>query len=84
MKDMEIQRWEKARHKGMLHVVLVRGTLSWGLPMFVFMTFLFHGNRLSIWASALLWLAAGTFFGLTLWLTMEFLYRRATASRRKG
>lgn len=48
------------------------------------MTFLFHGNRLSIWASALLWLAAGTFFGLTLWLTMEFLYRRATASRHKG
>lgn len=29
MKDMEIQRWEKARQKGMLHVVLVRGTLSW-------------------------------------------------------
>jgi hypothetical protein len=82
MKDKDIQRWEKARQKGMLHCVFVRGTVSWGIPMFVVMTFIFRGNRLPVWASALLWLGAGTFFGLTLWLTMEFLRRRTTSSQR--
>jgi len=37
------ENWRALRTKGCLHYILIRGVLSWGLPMFLMMTML-HKN----------------------------------------
>ncbi|ACX94946.1 hypothetical protein [Halothiobacillus neapolitanus] len=78
MKQKEIDRWAKARTKGMLMYVLLTGIVSYGIPMFAVMTFLFHHSKLSVVQSAALWLAAGAFYGIATWLVQEHRYRKAT------
>jgi hypothetical protein len=80
MKNKGMRNWEKARAGGMLRFVLLRGVLSYGLTMFVVMTFIVHRDALSarfIAISALLWLVGGAVFGVLTWLLMERMYRRA-------
>lgn len=82
MKSKGLQSWEITRATGMRRFVLMRGVLSYGLTMFVVMTFIVHRSDLSvrfIAISALLWLVGGALFGVLTWLSMERLYRKAVA-----
>jgi hypothetical protein len=80
MKPAALQKWESTRARGMKHFVLVRGVLSYGLAMFVAMTFFVHHGELTpkfIAISAVLWLIGGAAFGVASWYLLEILYRRA-------
>ncbi len=79
MKTKGMRHWEKARAGGMMRFVLLRGVLSYGLTMFIVMTFIVHRDDLSarfIAISAGLWLVGGAVFGLLTWFLMERIYRR--------
>ncbi|MBB5358678.1 hypothetical protein HDE76_001894 [Rhodanobacter sp. ANJX3] len=74
-----MRRWEKARAGGMTRFVLLRGVLSYGLTMFVLMTFIVQRDDLSarfIAISALLWSVGGAVFGALTWFLMERIYRK--------
>ena len=80
VKSRGVQHWEKARANGMLRFVLMRGVLSYGLTMFVVMTFIVHrgdSNPRFIAISALLWLVGGAVFGASTWFLMERIYRKS-------
>lgn len=79
MKTKGMRNWEKARAGGMTRFVLLRGVLSYGLTMFVVMTFIVHRGDLSarfIAISAGLWLVGGAVFGALTWVLMERIYRK--------
>ena len=79
MKAKGLRNWEKARAGGMTRFVLLRGVLSYGLTMFIVMTFIVHRGDLSarfIAISAGLWLVGGAVFGALTWFLMERIYRR--------
>ena len=79
MKPDAIARWEKSRAKGKLHFILVSGVLSWGVPMFIAMTFFVNRERLSpghIILSAFMWLLGGAGFGLFVWYFSEKQYQK--------
>ena len=79
MKAKGLQNWEKARAVGMTRFVLLRGVLSYGLTMFIVMTFIVHRGDLSarfIAISAGLWLVGGAVFGALTWFLMERIYRK--------
>jgi len=78
MQSKELKRWAKSREKGMLAYVLLAGVVSYGVPMFVIMTFIFRHSKLSVEQSASLWLSTGTFYGIATWLVQEYRYRKAT------
>ena len=81
MKPEVLARWEKTRAKGRTHYILVRGVLSYGLAMFVAMTFFAHRGDLSpkfIGISAVAWLIGGALFGILTWYIFERQYRKAT------
>lgn len=71
------KRWSETRAKGKLDYVLKTGVLSYGLPMFVIMTFFIYPERRTyglIAISALLWLLGGIFFGVMMWHVYESRY----------
>jgi hypothetical protein len=76
MQAREFDRWARAREQGVVRFVLRSGVLFYGLPMFVVMTYLIPHPRLSTGQSALLWLAAGAFYGIATWLVQEHRYRK--------
>lgn len=79
MKPKGLRNWEKTRAQGMRRFVFLRGVLSYGLTMFVVMTFIVHRGELSprfIVVSAALWLAGGAAFGTLTWFFMEWIYRK--------
>ena len=81
MKPEALARWEKTRAKGMLNYILVRGILSYGLAMFVAMTFVVHHEDLSpkfIGISAIAWTIGGALFGISTWYVLERQFRKAT------
>jgi len=83
MKPAALAQWQKTRAPGMKRFVLVTGVLSWGVPMFVAMTFFVRQAELSpkmLAVSALIWLMGGTLFGLAMWLLAERQYRKATSA----
>jgi hypothetical protein len=85
MKQAARESWEATRARGRNHFLLVTGLLSYGLPMFLFMTFLVHRDKLGalfISVSLLLWLAGGAAFGILVWLFKERQYRRHLERRR--
>jgi len=80
MKAKGLQNWEKARAVGMTRFVLLRGVLSYGLTMFIVMTFIVHRGDLGtrfIAISAVLWFIGGAVFGALTWFLMERIYRKA-------
>ena len=82
MKPRRLRNWAKSRAHGMTHFVLFRGVLSYGLTMFLLMTFIVHRGDLSprfIAVSALLWLLGGAVFGALTWFFMEWIYRKLSA-----
>lgn len=63
----------------MTRFVLIRGVLSYGLTMFMVMTFIVHRGDLSlsfIAISAALWFIGGAVFGALTWFLMERIYRK--------
>ncbi len=68
----------------MLRYALLTGVASWGVPMFVTMTFFVPHPRLSVPASAALWLIAGAGFGITTWLVHEYRYHKASSTPHKA
>ena len=82
MKPQAAARWEKTRAMGKRRYVLISGVLSYGLPMFVAMTFFVHRSDLSpnfIAVSAVLWLTGGALFGLVTWHIFERQFAKAKA-----
>lgn len=80
MKAKGLQNWEKVRAGGMTRFVLLRGVLSYGLTMFIVMTFIVHRGDLGtrfIAISAVLWFIGGAVFGALTWFLMERIYRNA-------
>ena len=74
MKPEVRAKWSQTRAKGKADYVLKAGVLSYGLPMFLIMTFFVHRERLTtnfILVSALLWLLGGVFFGVAMWHVYE-------------
>jgi len=81
MKDDQIKKWESTREKGLLHFVLIRGVLLWGLPMFIFMAFIgkpFSNGFTSSTALVhyVVWPVAGVLFGLLTWCMSERMYKK--------
>lgn len=79
MKPEQIEAWKSERDKGMFRYVLIRGVLSYGLAMFVAMTFIAHRDELSpsfVGLSAVAWTFGGALFGVLMWYVQERRYRR--------
>jgi hypothetical protein len=74
MNPKRLEQVAALREKGMLRFVLTKGVLSWGLPMFVVMTFIVNRVRPEarfICVSLLVWTLAGAVFGMLLWIFKE-------------
>lgn len=83
VKPQQIEKWKATREKGMLRYVLVTGVLSYGLAMFVAMTFFVNRHELSvkfIAISAVLWMLGGAAFGVATWFVFERQFRKAAGS----
>jgi len=86
MKENQFVKWEAARAKGKLHFILVRGVLSWGLPMFIFMAFINKPFADGFTSEAaivhyIVWPIAGVLFGVFTWHLSERLYKKELTSR---
>jgi hypothetical protein len=74
--------WQRLRRKGAVHFVIVRGVLAWGGIMFLVFFALWDviGLRPRTLASmekvAVLCAALGLLWGVSVWCTNEFLFRR--------
>tara|TARA_B100002049_G_scaffold222889_1_gene193052 strand:- start:242 stop:523 length:282 start_codon:yes stop_codon:yes gene_type:complete len=78
MKEKQRARWAQIRIKGKTRFIWVNGVLFWGIPMFVFMSFLFlpfeSGDILNltvIVTQAVIWVLGGLAFGLLTWTMSE-------------
>lgn len=83
MKPEQIEKWKEIRAKGMLRFVLLSGVLSYGLAMFVVMTFVVNRDKLStsfIGISAIVWAIGGALFGLIMWFVQERQFRKTGVS----
>lgn len=79
MQAKEQKLWAKRREQGMLRFVMRSGVVFYGVPMFIVMTYLIPHPRLSTAQSALLWLAAGAFYGVATWFVQERRYRKVAS-----
>lgn len=78
MQTKEFDRWASIREQGMLRYVLLNGLLSYGVPMFVLMTFIIPHPRLSHGQSGLLWALTGAGYGLAMWMVQERRFRKVS------
>ena len=80
MKREQLKAWQETRKQGALRYVLIRGVLSYGVPMFVVMTLLMRHNGIGakfIALSAILCSLGGAVFGIAMWAVQERLFRNA-------
>ncbi len=80
MNREELEKWKATRQKGMLRYVLVSGVLSYGLTIFIGITFIVHQNIPSIGLSAIICMIGGALIGWATWLLQEHQYRKAGGS----
>jgi hypothetical protein len=82
-----IRKWEETRQKGKLRFIFLQGVVSWGVPMFVVMTFVLNRERANsdppwmLLASAVIWAIGGACFGLAMWAISERRYQKYIASK---
>ena len=88
MTEKDFKAWSKTRKKGKTNYMLQNGLLSWGLPMFVVMTFFmsdaFDESGLIIShviANAVVWAIGGLMFGATTWYFAERKYSKELEKR---
>lgn len=79
MRLSERRKWQRTREKGVLQYVLLNGVLLFGVPMFLFVTFVLRHDRMPIWESAVLWSVTGIVYRVAMWVINERRYRRAVA-----
>ena len=85
----DLKNWEQLRQKGKGRFVLITGVLSYGVPMFVIMTFFVNRKsevmpeplRLAI--SLVIWLLGGAAFGWIMWKLNEGRYQKFLAKQAK-
>ncbi len=81
MKPEQLEQWQAIRARGKLRFVLVSGVLSYGLAMFVGMTFIANRDKLSvdfIAISAVAWTIGGALIGIGVWHVQERQFRKAS------
>lgn len=81
MKEKEFETWQTTRQQGKFKFILIRGLLSWGIPMFVIMTFIFNRSErefttLYLVVNAAIWGVAGIAFGALMWHITENRFNR--------
>lgn len=79
VKPEQLEKWKQTRAKGMFRYVLLSGVFSYGLAMFVVMTFVVNSDKLSssfVGFSAILWTVGGALFGLATWFVQERQFRK--------
>ena len=84
MKPQELEKWANIRTHGMLRYILINGVLSYGLIMFVVMTFIVHQQNpqvKNIAISAIIWFIAGALYGTAMWYIQERRFRKATSTQ---
>lgn len=87
MKEKQFDKWRKMRVKGKRNYILINGLLSWGLPMFIVMTFLVnkpddgHMSLAMIAINALIWALGGLAFGYFTWYASEKSYQKELKNR---
>ena len=83
-----IKRWQATRSRGRTRYLLVTGVLSWGVPMFVVMTFFVSPPKQmspsALLLSAVVWFLGGLLFGYMMWIVGERRYNRLTHEERRG
>lgn len=87
MKDKHFNKWQKMRVKGKGRFILINGLLSWGVPMFVVMTFVVNMPENGEMAfgliaiNALIWALGGLAFGYFTWTLSEKNYQKELKNR---
>lgn len=82
MRLSERKKWQRTREKGLLQYVLLNGVLLYGVPMFLFVTFVLKHDRRPVWESAVLWNITGIVMRVLTWAVNEHRYRRAVAENQ--
>ncbi len=82
MNERFVEQWGKLRAMGRTRYVLISGVLSWGVPMFLVMTFIVNrrdrgADILAI--SAVLWLFGGALYGWLMWVLNERKFRKLSS-----
>ena len=81
MNKKNYEQWKETREKGRTKFIIQNGVLTYGVAMFVVMTFIVNRNSdphtaISILINLLIWLSAGFFFGLILWTVQEKSFKK--------
>lgn len=86
----QLKKWEVTRQKGKGRFILLNGVVSWGIPMFVLMTFVLNrGPEIKrtpsmILISALIWILGGVMFGGVTWFFAERKYQKFIATQNRS
>jgi len=79
-----VKQWEVQRKGGGTRYVLLSGVLSWGIPMFVIMTFFVARpdviTPFYVAISVAIYLTGGALFGYLVWALSERRYRKLAGS----
>ena len=83
-----IKRWQETRLRGRTRYLFVTGMLSWGVPMFVVMTFFVSPPKQmspsALLLSAIVWFLGGLLFGYMMWIVGERRYSLLAHDDRRG
>lgn len=83
-----VEKWQVITSRGRMRYLFVTGALSWGVPMFLLMTFIVSPPKQAtlplVLLSAIMWLVGGLLFGYVMWILGERRYNRLTQDKRSG
>jgi hypothetical protein len=86
--DAFIKRWQVIRSRGLTRYLFVTGAFSWGVPMFLLMTFIISPPKQMtpplVLLSAMMWLMGSLLFGYLMWISGERRFIRLTRDQSGG